>query len=153
MIYFLFLNTLALEVLMAAPGEEGGQKKVNSELSYQNKSCSECQQDVRKHYVNMSVCRYVRMQLLSLGIKMKVVPNVIRRKLWKSVREWERVRENERKSEWMREWESENLYGQLKSFFKQKSLLSFIVDPAKSYSEYPVAIKPYSHRRWSGGGF
>ena len=79
---------------MSAPGEEGGQKfKVNSELSYQNKSCSECQQDVRKHCVNMSVCRYVRMQLLSLGIKMKVVPNVIRRKLLKSVIECERVRE------------------------------------------------------------
>ena len=64
-----------------------------------------------------------------------------------SGREWERV------GEWERVRESENLYGQLKSFFKQKSLLSFIVDPAKSYSENPVAIKPYSHRRWSGGGF
>ena len=29
-------------------------------------------------YVNMSVCQYVRMQLFSLGIKMKVVQNVIR---------------------------------------------------------------------------
>ena len=44
-----------------------------SEPSYQNKSCSECQQDVRK-----SVCQYVRMQLFSLGIKMKIVQNVIR---------------------------------------------------------------------------
>ena len=50
--------------------------KVNSELRYQNKS-SECQQDVRKHYVIMSICRYVRTQLFSLGIKMKVVQNVI----------------------------------------------------------------------------
>ena len=66
--------------------EEGQNFKVNSELSYQNKSCSECQQDVRKYYVNMSVCQYVnmsvcqyvRMQLFSLGIKMKVVQNVIR---------------------------------------------------------------------------
>ena len=31
-----------------------------------------------RHYVNMSVCQYVRMQLFSLGIKMKVVQNVIR---------------------------------------------------------------------------
>ncbi len=46
-------------------------------------------QDVRKHYDSMSTCQYVdmsecqyfRMQLFSLGIKMKVVPNVIRRKL------------------------------------------------------------------------
>ena len=29
-------------------------------------------------YVNMSVCQYVRMELFSLGIKMKVVQNVIR---------------------------------------------------------------------------
>ena len=29
-------------------------------------------------YVNMSVCQYVRMQHFSLGIKMKVVQNVIR---------------------------------------------------------------------------
>ena len=29
-------------------------------------------------YVNMSICQYVRMQLFSLGIKMKVVQNVIR---------------------------------------------------------------------------
>ena len=29
-------------------------------------------------YVNMSVCQYVRIQLFSLGIKMKVVQNVIR---------------------------------------------------------------------------
>ena len=68
--------------------------KFNSELSYQNKSCSECQQDVRKHYVSMSICpyvnmsvcqyvrmlicQYVRIQLFSIGIKMKVVQNVIR---------------------------------------------------------------------------
>ena len=29
-------------------------------------------------YVSMSICQYVRMQLFSLGIKMKVVHNVIR---------------------------------------------------------------------------
>ena len=29
-------------------------------------------------YVNMSVCQYVRIQLFSLGIKMKVVQHVIR---------------------------------------------------------------------------
>ena len=29
-------------------------------------------------YVNMSVCQYVRIELFSLGIKMKVVQNVIR---------------------------------------------------------------------------
>ena len=29
-------------------------------------------------YVSMSICQYVRMQLCSLGIKMKVVQNVIR---------------------------------------------------------------------------
>ena len=29
-------------------------------------------------YVNMSVCQYVRIQLFSLGIKMKVVQNVVR---------------------------------------------------------------------------
>ena len=33
--------------------------QVTSELSYQKKSCSECQKDVRKHYINMSVCQYV----------------------------------------------------------------------------------------------
>ena len=32
-------------------------------------------------YVIMSIRQYVRMQLFSLGIKMKVVPNVIKRKL------------------------------------------------------------------------
>ena len=57
-----------------------------SEPSDQNKSCSECQQDVRNiffamsicQYVSMSICQYVRMQLFSLGIKIKVVQNVIR---------------------------------------------------------------------------
>ena len=72
-------------------------KNATFQLSYQNESCSECQNDIRKHhismstcqyvnmsvcqYVRMSICRYVRMQLFSLGIKMKIVPNVIRRKL------------------------------------------------------------------------
>ena len=48
---------------MSAPEEgEGGQKfKVNSELSYQKKTCSECQQDVRKQYFSMSTCQYVNM--------------------------------------------------------------------------------------------
>ena len=46
-------------------------------------------------HVSMSICQYVRMQLFSLGIKMRIVPNVIRRKLWKSLS----VRESERKSE------------------------------------------------------
>ena len=40
-------------------------------------------------YVNMSVCQYVRMQLFSLGIKIKVVQNVIRmsesHNVWMSV--------------------------------------------------------------------
>merc|ERR1712016_101594 len=79
---------------MSALEEDGGGPKfrVNSELSYQKKSCSECQQDVRKQYFNMSICpyvnmstcqhvsmsicQYVRMQLFSLVIKMKVVQNV-----------------------------------------------------------------------------
>ena len=64
-------------------------KNATFQLSYQNESCSECQNDFKKHhigmstcqYVRMSICPYVRMQLFSLGIKMKVVPNVIRRKL------------------------------------------------------------------------
>ena len=43
-------------------------------------------------YVNMSVCQY-----FSLGIKMKVVPNVIRRKLLKSVCERERECESQKK--------------------------------------------------------
>ena len=52
------------------------------QLRYQNESCSECHQDVRPslcqyQYVYMLVCQYVRMQLYSLGIKMKVVQNVI----------------------------------------------------------------------------
>ena len=66
--------------------EEEPKNLFNSEPSPQNKSCSECQQDVRIkyfgmsicQYVSMSVCQYVRMQLFSLGIKMKVVQNVIR---------------------------------------------------------------------------
>ena len=49
-----------------------------------SKSCSECQQDVRKQYFSMSICQYVemsecqyfRMQIFSLGIKRKVVQNV-----------------------------------------------------------------------------
>ena len=36
---------------------------VDSELSYQNKSSSECQQDVRKHYVSMSICPYVNISI------------------------------------------------------------------------------------------
>ena len=61
-------------------------QNANFQLRYQKKSCSECQNDVRKHYVGMSTCRYVnmsvcqygRMQLLSLGIKRKVGQNVNR---------------------------------------------------------------------------
>ena len=50
-----------------------------SEPSDQNKSCSECQQDVRNIFFAMSICQYVSMSILfSLGIKMKVVQNVIR---------------------------------------------------------------------------
>ena len=64
-----------------------GQKFYSLLISDQNKSCSECQQDVRNiffamsicQHVCMSVCQYVRMQLFSLGIKMKVVQNVIGR--------------------------------------------------------------------------
>ena len=85
---------------MSAPVEEEKEPKIvfNSEPNYQKKSYSECQQDVsiqlryqnkvvqnvirmsHRHYVNMSICRYVnvRMQLFSLGIKMKAVHNVIR---------------------------------------------------------------------------
>ena len=55
---------------------------------YQNESCSKCHNDVRQslcHYVktsicqffNMSICQYVRMRVFNLGIKMKVVQNVI----------------------------------------------------------------------------
>ena len=47
--------------------------KTTFQPSYQNKSCSECQQGVRKHYVKMYVSQFVRLQLISLGIKMKVV--------------------------------------------------------------------------------
>ena len=50
-------------------------------LRYQNESCSKCRKDVRQslcQYVNRSICQYVRMQLFTLGIKMKVVQNVIR---------------------------------------------------------------------------
>jgi len=51
------------------------------QLGYQNESCSKCHKDVRQslcHYVNTSVCQYVRMRLFRSGIKMKVVRNVIR---------------------------------------------------------------------------
>ena len=41
-------------------------------LKYQNQSCSECHRVVRP-----SLCQYVNMQLFSLGIKMKVVQNII----------------------------------------------------------------------------
>ena len=47
---------------------------------YQNESCSECHQDARPslcHYDSMAIGLYVRMQLFSLGIKMKVVQNFI----------------------------------------------------------------------------
>ena len=37
-----------------------------------------CQKTLCQYIVNMSVCQYVKMQLFSLGIKMKVVQNVIR---------------------------------------------------------------------------
>ena len=56
------VSFLAVRKSWCQPPELEGQKfKVNSELSYQNKSCSECQQDVRKHYVSMSICPYVNM--------------------------------------------------------------------------------------------
>ena len=42
------------------------------QLRYQNESCSECHQDI-----GQSLCQYVRMQLFSLGIKMKIIQNVI----------------------------------------------------------------------------
>ena len=74
--------------MSALEEEEEEEPKIlfTSEPSDQNKSCSECQQDVRNiffamsicQYVSMSICQYVRMQLFSLGIKMKVVQNVIR---------------------------------------------------------------------------
>ena len=48
-----------MSALEGGEGEEEPKFKVNSELSYQNKSCSECQQDVRKHYDSMSTCQYV----------------------------------------------------------------------------------------------
>ena len=67
---------------MSAKEEEVEAKNLfTSEPSYQDKSCSECQhdvrkqlycytailsecqQDVRKHYVSMSLCPYVRMSI------------------------------------------------------------------------------------------
>ena len=42
------------------------------QLRYQNESCSKCHKDVRP------ICQLVRIQLFSLGIKIKVVQNVIR---------------------------------------------------------------------------
>ena len=129
-------------------------QNANFQLRYQKKSCSECQKDVRKHYVGMSTCRYVnmsvcqygRMQLLSLGIKRKVGQNVnrmsaVRRdseRVRKSVRERERVGEREKAKEWKSERDvsmSENLYGQLKTgscfsyffdlFYTKSALLCF----------------------------
>ena len=44
------------------------------QLMYQNESCSECHQDVN---MSLLICHYVRMQLFSLGINMKVFQNVI----------------------------------------------------------------------------
>ena len=82
--------------------------KQYQKTSYRYVNMSVCQ------YVRMSICRYVRMQLFSLGIKMKVVPNVIRRKLWKSLSVWESEREKEwerervREREWVRESERES---------------------------------------------
>ena len=63
---------------MSKEEEEEPKILFTSEPSDQNKSCSECQQDVRNIFFAMSICQYVRMQLFSLGIKMKVVQNVIR---------------------------------------------------------------------------
>ena len=49
---------------MSAPGEDGEPKNLfTSEPSPQNKSCSECQQDVRKKYFGMSICQYVSMSI------------------------------------------------------------------------------------------
>ena len=36
-------------------------QNANFQLRYQKKSCSECQNDVRKHYVGMSTWQYVNM--------------------------------------------------------------------------------------------
>ena len=33
------------------------------QLSYQNESCSECQNDIRKHHIGMSTCQYVNMSV------------------------------------------------------------------------------------------
>ena len=62
---------------------------------FQYVNMSVCQY-VNMSVCSMSICQYVRMQLFSLVIKMKVVPNVIRRKLSESVSEseWVRVRES-----------------------------------------------------------
>ena len=49
--------------------------KTTFQLSYQNKSCSECQQDVRK--IDKQTHRKAE-RLFSLGIKTKVVQNVTR---------------------------------------------------------------------------
>jgi len=95
---------------MSAPVVEGGGQKFKSILSLVIKR--KIVQNVTRMLENIiSVCQivsisirhYVRMQLFSLGIKMKVVPNVISRKLW----------------------ESENLYGQQKS-----PLLFWLLEPA-----------------------
>ncbi len=48
--------------------------EVNSELSYQKKSCSECQKAIFQ-YVNMSVCQYVSKQLFSLKMKLFKISN------------------------------------------------------------------------------
>ena len=84
-----------------------GQKfKVNSELSYQKKSCSECQQDVRKQYFSMSICPYVNMSTCPY-VNMSICQNATFQLRYqnescskchqeKVVKECERVRESKR---------------------------------------------------------
>ena len=66
-----------MSALVVVEEEEEPKILFTSEPSPQNKSCSKCQQIVRNIFFGMSVCQNVRMQLFSLGIKMKV-QNVIR---------------------------------------------------------------------------
>ena len=49
--------------MSALEEREGPKFKVNSELGYQKKRCSECEVDVRKQYFRMSLCQYVSMSI------------------------------------------------------------------------------------------
>ena len=44
------------------------------QLSYQNESCSECQNDIRKHHIGMSTCQYVSMSIC-LYVNMLICQN------------------------------------------------------------------------------